>query len=176
MARVRELFETCCDDSHRRHLARHRTHGRCAGTDTALARVVAVSAAQPHCAYLFANRRANRMKVLVHDGLGIWLAAPTASRQVFLAGISARLTDGAGCRTTACPGAGFTLAKSWAKQCDHPDVITAMASVAVHCPMSLSLVLSVSGCCRVTGFTQSEPGAERVVQCRVILLNEKLPC
>ncbi|WP_256664422.1 MULTISPECIES: IS66 family insertion sequence element accessory protein TnpB [unclassified Pseudomonas] len=47
-----------------------------AGTDTALARVVAVfGAAQPHCAYLFANRRANRIKVLVHDGLGIWLAA-----------------------------------------------------------------------------------------------------
>ncbi|MEB2647794.1 IS66 family insertion sequence element accessory protein TnpB [Pseudomonas canadensis] len=32
-------------------------------------------AAKPHCAYLFANRRANRMKVLVHDGVGIWLAA-----------------------------------------------------------------------------------------------------
>ncbi len=47
-----------------------------AGTETALARVVAVfGAAKPHCAYLFANRRANRMKVLVHDGLGIWLAA-----------------------------------------------------------------------------------------------------
>lgn len=47
-----------------------------AGTDTALARVVAVfGAAKPHCAYLFANRRANRMKVLVHDGVGIWLAA-----------------------------------------------------------------------------------------------------
>jgi transposase len=47
-----------------------------AGTDTALVRVVAVfDAAQPHCAYLFANRRANRMKVPVHDGLGIWLAA-----------------------------------------------------------------------------------------------------
>ena len=47
-----------------------------AGTETALARAVAVfGAAQPHCAYLFANRRANRMKVLVHDGLGIWLAA-----------------------------------------------------------------------------------------------------
>ncbi|WP_367374101.1 IS66 family insertion sequence element accessory protein TnpB [Pseudomonas lini] len=30
---------------------------------------------QPHCAYLFANRRATRIKVLVHDGLGIWLAA-----------------------------------------------------------------------------------------------------
>lgn len=39
-----------------------------AGTETALARVVAVfGAAKPHCAYLFANRRANRMKVLVHD-------------------------------------------------------------------------------------------------------------
>jgi transposase len=47
-----------------------------AGTDTALARVVQVfGAAYPHTAYLFANRRANRMKVLVHDGIGIWLAA-----------------------------------------------------------------------------------------------------
>ncbi|XXE09389.1 IS66 family insertion sequence element accessory protein TnpB [Pseudomonas sp. Z1-14] len=34
-----------------------------AGTDTAMARVISVSgAAQPHCAYLFANRRATRMK------------------------------------------------------------------------------------------------------------------
>lgn len=47
-----------------------------AGTDTALARVVGVfGAAYPHTAYLFANRRANRIKVLVHDGIGIWLAA-----------------------------------------------------------------------------------------------------
>lgn len=46
------------------------------GTDTALARVVKVfGAAHPHQAYLFANRRATRMKVLVHDGIGIWLAA-----------------------------------------------------------------------------------------------------
>ncbi|WP_235595191.1 IS66 family insertion sequence element accessory protein TnpB, partial [Pseudomonas syringae] len=34
-----------------------------AGTETALARVIAVfGAAKPHCAYLFANRRATRMK------------------------------------------------------------------------------------------------------------------
>jgi transposase len=34
------------------------------GTDTALARVIKVFvAAHPHHAYLFANRRANRMKV-----------------------------------------------------------------------------------------------------------------
>jgi len=30
---------------------------------------------QSRIAYLFANRRANRIKVLVHDGVGIWLAA-----------------------------------------------------------------------------------------------------
>lgn len=47
-----------------------------AGMDTTLARVITVfGAAQPHHAYLFANRRANRMKVLVHDGIGIWLAS-----------------------------------------------------------------------------------------------------
>lgn len=47
-----------------------------AGTEAALARVVQVfGAAHPHQAYLFANRRANRMKVLVHDGIGVWLAA-----------------------------------------------------------------------------------------------------
>ena len=47
-----------------------------AGTESALARVVTVfGAARPHTAYLFANRRANRMKVLVHDGIGVWLAA-----------------------------------------------------------------------------------------------------
>ena len=47
-----------------------------AGTDTALARVVKVfGSAHPHTAYLFANKRANRLKVLVHDGIGIWLAA-----------------------------------------------------------------------------------------------------
>jgi transposase len=47
-----------------------------AGTDTVLARVVQIfGAAHPHTAYLFANRRANRMKVLIHDGIGIWLAS-----------------------------------------------------------------------------------------------------
>ena len=48
-----------------------------AGTDTALARVVHVfGSARPHHAEpSSANRRANRVKVLVHDGIGIWLAA-----------------------------------------------------------------------------------------------------
>jgi transposase len=48
-----------------------------AGTETALARVVAVfGAARPHHAYLFANRRANRMKVLaarrLNSGKFVW--------------------------------------------------------------------------------------------------------
>jgi transposase len=47
-----------------------------AGTETALARVVRVfGEARAHHAYLFANRRATRLKLLVHDGIGIWLCA-----------------------------------------------------------------------------------------------------
>ena len=47
-----------------------------AGPDKALGRVVEVfGAARLHHAYLFANQRGTRMKVLVHDGVGIWLAA-----------------------------------------------------------------------------------------------------
>ena len=49
---------------------------RRSGIDSALARGVKVfGAAHPHTADLFANRCANRMKVLVVDGIGIWLAA-----------------------------------------------------------------------------------------------------
>ena len=56
-----------------------------AGTDTALARVVSVFGhARAHHAYLFANKRANRMKVLVHDGFGIWLCARRLHRGRFV--------------------------------------------------------------------------------------------
>ncbi|WP_148051211.1 IS66 family insertion sequence element accessory protein TnpB [Pseudomonas brassicacearum] len=74
---VSPFFETCCDDSHRFHLARHRAHGYArwhrnrAGTSGGGVRCGAAALR----AYLFANRRATRIKVLVHDGLGIWLAA-----------------------------------------------------------------------------------------------------
>ena len=45
------------------------------GIDRLLALVVRGFAlgAQPHCAYVFANRRADRLKVLVYDGAGMWL-------------------------------------------------------------------------------------------------------
>ena len=47
-----------------------------AGMDTAMAQIMkAFGSIKPHCAYLFCNKRGHRMKVLVHDGLGIWLCA-----------------------------------------------------------------------------------------------------
>ncbi len=56
-----------------------------AGTESALARVVQVfGSAHPHHAYLFANRRSNRMKVLVHDGIGVWLAARRLNQGKFI--------------------------------------------------------------------------------------------
>ena len=56
-----------------------------AGTDSALARVIAVfGAAHPHHAYLLANKRANRLKILVHDGIGIWLAARRLNQGKFV--------------------------------------------------------------------------------------------
>jgi transposase len=55
------------------------------GTEAALARVVRVfGSARPHHAYLFANRRGNRMKVLVHDGIGVWLAARRLNQGKFV--------------------------------------------------------------------------------------------
>ena len=45
-----------------------------AGPDTALARVIATfGAAQPHHAYIFANQRANRLKILVLNALVLGL-------------------------------------------------------------------------------------------------------
>ena len=47
-----------------------------AGIDTAMAQIMKTfGSIKPHCAYLFCNKRGHRMKVLLHDGLGIWLCA-----------------------------------------------------------------------------------------------------
>ena len=55
-----------------------------AGMDTAMAQVLrAFGYIKPHCAYLFRNKRGHRMKVLVHDGFGIWLAARRLSQGKF---------------------------------------------------------------------------------------------
>ena len=69
-----------------------------AGPDTALARVIKVfGEARAHHAYLFANRRTTRMKILVHDGFGLWLCARRLHRGGFIwaharAGTSVSLT------------------------------------------------------------------------------------
>ena len=44
------------------------------GIDRLLGQVIGrFGSAQPHHAYVFANRRADRLKVLVYDGAGMWL-------------------------------------------------------------------------------------------------------
>ena len=70
-----------------------------AGVDTALARVVSVfGEVGANHAYLFVNKRANRMKVLVHDGFGVWLCARRLYEGSFIRAVltkdrSAPLTD-----------------------------------------------------------------------------------
>ncbi len=51
-------------------------HDMRAGTERLMAQVVHVlGSARAHHGYLFANARATRLKLLVHDGFGVWCAA-----------------------------------------------------------------------------------------------------
>ena len=68
-----------------------------AGADRLLARVVEVfGCAQAQHGYLFANARSTRMKLLVHDGFGVWCAVR-------------RLNQGRFVWPSAAPGAPTTL-------------------------------------------------------------------
>lgn len=54
------------------------------GMDTLMNQIITVfGAAQAHHAYLFANRSANRMKVIVHDGFGVWLCSRRLHKDSF---------------------------------------------------------------------------------------------
>lgn len=70
-----------------------------AGMEAVLGKVVAVfGSAQAHHAYVFANRRANRVKVLVSDGFGLWLATRRLHEGQFVwatdqAGLQVMLTE-----------------------------------------------------------------------------------
>lgn len=56
-----------------------------AGPERLLARVVQVfGAARAHHGYLFANARATRIKLLVHDGFGVWCAARRLNQNRFV--------------------------------------------------------------------------------------------
>ncbi len=65
-----------------------------AGMDSLLARVVAgfEGGARQHTAYVFANRGATRLKVLIYDGTGLWLCVRRLQ-----AGRFVWPTDAAGC-------------------------------------------------------------------------------
>ena len=55
-----------------------------AGAERLLATVVQVfGAAQAHHGYLFANARSTRIKLLVHDGFGVWCAARRLNKGSF---------------------------------------------------------------------------------------------
>jgi transposase len=56
-----------------------------AGADGLLARVVQVfGAAKSHHGYLFANARGTRIKLLLHDGFGVWCAARRLNQGRFI--------------------------------------------------------------------------------------------
>ena len=56
-----------------------------AGADRLLACVVQVfGSAQAHHGYLFANARGTRVKLVVHDGFGVWCAARRLNQGRFM--------------------------------------------------------------------------------------------
>ena len=57
---------------------------RC-GVGKAMARVIQdFGRARPNHAYVFTNKRANRIKAFVHDGIGVWLAARRLNKGKFV--------------------------------------------------------------------------------------------
>ena len=77
-----------------------------AGADALLARVVQVfGSAQAHHGYLFANARSTRIKLLMHDGFGVWCAARRLNAGRFV--WPRELLDGS--RSGSSPPAPLTL-------------------------------------------------------------------
>jgi transposase len=95
-----------------------------AGPETALARVInSFGEARHHCAYVFANKRANRMKVLVCDGFGIWLAARRLHQGKFVwSALRTGSCGAAGCPAIAGTGGRIALAIRSSKPRDRPAV------------------------------------------------------
>jgi len=90
------------------------------GTDAALARVAQVfGASRPHHAHVFANRRSTRLKVLVHDGIGIWLAARGPLR---LARWGLQRPAVPVARATRCARARLAVAAHGRSRCHHADL------------------------------------------------------
>ena len=87
-----------------------------AGADRLIARVVEVfGAAQAHHGYLFANARGTRMKLLVHDGFGVWCATRRlhAGRFVWLDGSPGEATMAAALQLTVAQFEALTVGLPW---------------------------------------------------------------
>ena len=102
-----------------------------AGADRLIARVVEVfSAAQAHHGYLFANARRTRMKLVVHDGFGVWRATRRLNQGRLLALVYIRVYSLARTRLSAsadaepvpaCSRCMTRTARScWARRCCTP--------------------------------------------------------
>ena len=97
-----------------------------AGADRLLARVVQVfGAARAHHGYLFANTRATRIKLLVHDGFGVWCAARRLNSGSFVWPRAAPATDAAPVTLTHDQFGALVLGLPW-QRLEQMRVITRM--------------------------------------------------
>ena len=92
-----------------------------AGVDRLIARVVEVfGAARAHHGYLFANARGTRVKLVVHDGFGVWCAARRLNQGRF---IWPSLASGAVSALTQAQFEALVLGLPW-QRLQHMQVIT----------------------------------------------------
>ena len=83
------------------------------GIDRLLGQVIGrFGAAQPHHAYVFANRRATRLKVLVFDGAGMWLC----TRRLQQGGFAWRQDEGAAVRLSAQQWDWLVAGRPWQRR------------------------------------------------------------
>jgi transposase len=94
---------------------------RC-GADRLLARVVQVfGCAQAHHGYLFANARGTRIKLLVHDGFGVWCAVRRLNQGRFM--WSSQMAQGDAPTLTRQQFDALVLGLPW-QRLEHMQVIT----------------------------------------------------
>ena len=108
-----------------------------AGADRLLARVVQVfGSAQAHHGYLFANARGTRIKLLVHDGFGVWCAARRLNPGRFVWPRAGRLGGAAAAADAGSSSTRWCWAcrgSAWADERHHARVSAAQRDAALTC-------------------------------------------
>lgn len=97
-----------------------------AGAERLLAHVVAtLGVCQAHHGYLFANARASRVKLLVHDGFGVWCASRrlNTGRFQWVSAVSAVSAEHAALALTRAQFDALVLGLPWQRLAEH-SVIT----------------------------------------------------